>query len=319
MTTASLFMPFRLKKLRKYDFIHCGDEEAGQSIFFCRPLLQCPIIYDVHGDVLAQSALANKVRSAGRTSAPLLRVRAFHRMALEAADHLLVVSTPQKEAFIRSGIPAERITLVRNGVDLNLFRYVPLTGKPDFSFGYVGGFQTWQGIDNLVKAFETMPEPRPRMLMVGFGKEDQPVKRAFQEKFGSAVHLVDRTDQDQLVGLLRSVSIFIIPRIEHQAIRHAFPTKFAEYAALGRPVMVNDVDETANFVNKYGCGWVSGSTPESMARSMMEAAAMPGQMLEQMGDRARKMAEENFSWERICAVYAGLLRNIVSSASRKSA
>jgi glycosyltransferase involved in cell wall biosynthesis len=36
----------------------------------------------------------------------------------------------------------------------------------------------------------------------------------------------------------------------------AFPTKFAEYVATGRPVIVTNVDETANFVQKFDCGFV---------------------------------------------------------------
>ncbi len=32
-TASSFFMPFSLRTLRKYDFIYCGAEEAGQTLF----------------------------------------------------------------------------------------------------------------------------------------------------------------------------------------------------------------------------------------------------------------------------------------------
>ena len=60
-----------------------------------------------------------------------------------------------------------------------------------------------------------------------------------------------------MLDLLSSASILISPRPNHVASRAAFPVKFAEYAALGRPILVNDVDETADFIRKYDCGFVS--------------------------------------------------------------
>ena len=58
--TACLFMPLWLKRLREFDFIHCGETETSQALFFCRFALPCPVILDIHGDVVAESALANE-------------------------------------------------------------------------------------------------------------------------------------------------------------------------------------------------------------------------------------------------------------------
>lgn len=148
-------------------------------------------------------------------------------------------------------------------------------------------------------AFELIDDTSIRLLVVGFRECDQPIKEVFRDKFGARVELVDRTDRLAIVDLIRSVSILIIPRIEHQAMEHAFPTKFAEYAAMARPIMVNDVDETADFVRKYGGGFVSSPNPKAMAVTMMQAAKTPHEALSKMGASARKMAEENFSWEKI--------------------
>ena len=105
-------------------------------------------------------------------------------------------------------------------------------------------------MDNLIEAFERIRDPNIRLLMVGFAKEDAAIKQEFAAKFGHRVKLVDKTDQASLVNLLRSVACFVIPRIKHPALSHAFPTKFIEYASLGRPTMVNDVDETVEFCTK---------------------------------------------------------------------
>ena len=233
-TTASLFMPLWLRMLRRYDAIYCGAQEAGQALYLCRPFFHARVILDVHGDLIAQSALANEIESVGKNRSASLRVRMIDRMGMRCADHFLTVSTFQTQAFVHEGIPEERISLVRNGVDLELFRMLPFPERPPFTFGYVGDFQHWQGIDNLIEAFRRVEDPEARMLLVGFRKEDQPLKERLHNIFGTRVTLVDRCDRQTLVKLVEEVAVLVIPRIDHQAIRHAFPTKFAEYAAMGR-------------------------------------------------------------------------------------
>jgi len=316
-TTASLFMPWRLRTLRSYDVIYCGAQEAGQTLFFCRPLLRMPVVLDVHGDVVAQSELAHEIESQGKNRSASLRVRMIHRMAMSCADHFLTVSTFQTDTFLREGIPAGKISLVRNGVDLESFQTVPFPARPRFTFGYMGDFQSWQGIDNLIRAFQLVNDPTLKLLLVGFRECDSDLKERFRSAFGARVELVDRTDRSTLVQLVRDVAILVIPRIDHQAIRHAFPTKFAEYAAMGRPIVVNSVDETTEFVKRYDCGFVSSPSPESMADTMLRAAATDVRTLAAMGRRARIMAEENFSWERIGEAYFQAVRALVENSRRR--
>jgi glycosyltransferase involved in cell wall biosynthesis len=309
-TAASLFMPFFLRKLRKYDFIYCGAEPACQTLFFCKKFLRGKVILDVHGDEIAQSRMMSEAKSGGRKHTVSPRVVMINRMSMAIADHFLTVAKPQTDTFLREGIPAERISLIRNGVDLKQFVALPQPKEPAFTFGYVGDFQVWQAIPNLIAALEKFDNPDVRMLLVGFRESDRPLKETFRRKFGSRVELVDRVPRDQMIELIKSVGILMIPRIAHQALLHAFPTKFGEYAALGRPIMVNDIDETADFVRRYQCGFVSDPSPEAMAKAMAEAAQVPAGTLAEMGARARHMAEENFSWDTIGDEYAALIRRL---------
>jgi glycosyltransferase involved in cell wall biosynthesis len=314
-TTASIFMPFWIRMLRRYDFIYCGGDPAAQIMFFCKPFVKGPVIFDVHGDEPAQDKLFNEVRTSGRKRSTSFRVELLHFLAMHAADHFLTVSRLQIEPFVRSGIPRENISLIRNGVDLELFPPLTFPDEPEFTFCYVGEFQHWQNIDNLIAAFERLNNPGVRMLVVGFRERDQHVKQIFAEKFGTRVTLVDRVERKALPELVQRAAVLVIPRSHHPAIRHAFPTKFAEYAAWARPILVNDVDETAEFVNRYECGFVSDPSPEAMAATMEEASRVSIERLRTMGRQARRAAEENFSWRIIGDEYVEVVRNLISKAS----
>ena len=113
-------------------------------------------------------------------------------------------------------------------------------------------------------------------------------------------------------------SILISPRPNYVASRAAFPVKFAEYAALGRRILVNAVDETADFVRKYNCGFVCAPpSPINLAHNMDIAASSSRNTLIQMGLRSRRMAEENFSWPKVGDAYVSLVKSLIDKNRAK--
>lgn len=311
-TTASLFMPLWFPMLRKYDFLYCGAPMAGQALYWCRRFLRGQVLLDMHGDDIAQSQQANEFLSGGTNTSASLRVRLIYHMALSTADYWLTQSAYQRQDLVASGLPDDRVKVVRNGVDLDLFRFMPQPEEPAFTFGYVGAFQVWQGINEVVEAFSTLEDPAIRILFVGFKAGDHALKDELRNRFGTRVELVDMVDRTTIVELLRSVAVLVSARPSHVASRAAFPTKFAEYASVGRPIVVTGVDETADFVRKYKCGFVAEANSQSLAQTLLEAARMPRDTLAAMGRNARMMAEENFSWKKIGDEYAQLITEITS-------
>ncbi len=312
VSTSPLFMALWLSRLRKYKYIYSGAAFVAQALYLCHSFIPGIITLDMHGDDIGQSAQANQLRSGDPSAGPSFMHKLQYSMALRSADYILTQSEWHKSDLIRAGVKPDRISVVRNGVDLELFQPLPPTENPQFTFGYAGEFQTWQGIDDLISAFEKISNPEITMLLIGFRESNREIKKMFSEKFGPRVKLVDRTDRKTMLNLLSLSSILISPRPNHVASRAAFPVKFAEYAALGKPILVNEVDETADFVRNYGCGFIS-SPPnvQNLAHTMEQAASTPKKALVQMGLRSRKMAEENFSWPKIGDDYAALVRSLI--------
>ncbi len=83
--------------------------------------------------------------------------------------------------------------------------------------------------------------------------------------------------------------------------------------------MVNDVDETADFIRKYNCGFVCDPQTqlEILAQTMELAASSSRDTLIQMGLRSRRMAEENFSWPKVGDAYASLVKSLIDKNHAK--
>lgn len=316
-TTRSIFMPLWLQMLRQYDLIYCGASEAAHALFFCRPFLQSVIMMDMHGDVISQSSQTVYLKTGGRRDTPELRVWVHYEMSLASCHYFITQSRYQMEDLVQQGVGRENVSVVRNGVDPDLFQFVEMPQQPEFPIGYVGAFQTWQGTEYLYEAIGLMKNREARILLVGFSEREKAWKDAFRNSYGDRVVLLDRMDRASLVEKMKSVAVLMSPRPPHIASRAAFPTKFAEYASMGRPVLVTDVDETAEYTRKFNCGFVSRATSRGLAEAMDLAVQTPLETLAQMGRNGRKMVEKNFSWSKIGDDYADLIRYLLARREKQ--
>jgi glycosyltransferase involved in cell wall biosynthesis len=302
-----LAFPFIRRRLAEADFIHAGGN-AGYTAGLLRAFPRARIVQDIHGDSVSEARLKWRERRDAVRGYWVAQAVIADAVTYRLGDFFTVVSERLRAKLIEErGIAAEQIGIVRNGVDLDLFRPRPVHRSEGFTVGYAGGFQDWQGIENLVQAGELLEDPSIRLRIVGFGPQNQELRARLRERLGDRVELVDRVPQRELVDQLASVDALIIPRPRHRAVEAAFPTKFSEYLAVGKPLIVCDVDETAALVRRHECGLVAQPTPRSIADTITIAARLPVEERAEMGERGRRLAEQDFSWDEIGRRYASLL------------
>jgi glycosyltransferase involved in cell wall biosynthesis len=306
----ALLHPLNLHKVKKKaikaDFVHAGDDAAFTAAFLSKNN-GLRIIHDIHGDNISEARLKWSVHPGIRSCHEYTQTVLANFVASRRADSFLVVSEPQKELLLKRKIQEERIGLVRNGVDLGLFQPSQLDPPSKFTVTYAGGFDVWQGIDSLVDAFSLIGSSSVHLKIIGFTTNNETRKNVISERFGSKVSLLERLPQERLVEELQNSHVLVIPRFRHPAIEVALPTKFAEYLAVGKPVIVCDVDETADLVREHKCGLVSDPDPISLSSAIIAASRMNPAQLQSMGSRARQLATKMFSWGIVGAHYSELL------------
>jgi len=302
-----------LPRCRGYDVIHAGTAFGGFALCLYKRHLQAPLIHDMHGDGTGEMLMKlhfenHKLKSAFW----VVQNSLMEEVTIHRADYHLVVSGPLRQLLLRHGVPRSRTLLVRNGVDVQAFR--PLGRRPGgpFTVCYAGDFQVWQGVDLLLEALRRLPELDIRFTFIGFRSTpgDQAWKQRLNRLLGSRARLIDRLPREDLISRLREADLLILPRPYHRATAVAMPTKFAEYLALGKAVLVTEVDETAQFVRRQRCGLVCPPTAAGLAQGIVQAHRTGRAQLEAMGGRGRKLAEEAFSWDIICRRYDQFLRRI---------
>lgn len=308
-------IPYLLKSLNKFDIIHAGNTPCAYFMKISQLFKKQKYIYDVHGDFI-QEALLDIDRYSLFDNFLLFQSSIMEHFA-SRSDYFIVCSEPLKQHYINLGIESNHIEIIRNGVDINLFKPQELGDKSNienekFVVTYAGGFQKWQGIENLLNAAKLIKEyPDLSIKIIGFKENDSFLKQKIFDELGTMVQAVDVLPRKDLIIHLNNSDILIIPRSNHPAINAAFPTKFAEYIAIGKPVIVTNVDETANLVKKYDCGFVCDPTPHSIAETILLAKSLPRQKLLRKGKNARTLAESMFDQNIINEKYLNFISKIL--------
>jgi glycosyltransferase involved in cell wall biosynthesis len=315
----SLFQPLNMTRLlntySKCDIIHAGSTScayvARLSKFWNTNI---KLLYDVHGDTIQEWLLYFDKFSI------ISYYNLFQSVIMEyfasQSDYFITCSEPLKQHYIKKGIDPDRIEVIRNGVDLDLFKPLETKFEDDkFVVTYAGGFQKWQGIENLIDAAKLLHNYDIKFKIIGFAKSDQRFKNKIATELGNSVDLIDVLPREELIAHLHSSDILIIPRNRHPAIEVALPTKFAEYIAMGKPVIVTGVDETADFVQKYDCGLVCEPNPTSIADAIITAKSMPSEELSQKGLNGRLLAEKEFDQKLINDKYYNFLHKILNDGN----
>lgn len=302
-----LNVPALVGRVTGYDFIHAG-EEATYTAVALTPRTGARTIHDVHGDAIGEAKLRWETERSPYSLYWLTQSMIVSGPAFRRADFSLIVSEPARVWITQEkGVRPETVALVRNGVDLVRFAPSPLPGTSPMTFCYAGGFQHWQGIHNLIDAFEMVGRTDVRLRLIGFTPGQADLRRSVMERLGDRVEIMDRMPQEDLVRALAESHVLVIPRSRHQAVETAFPTKYGEYCAMGRPVLVTDADETAPLTRANANGTVAQPTPQSIAEQIEHMAGLTHAELTAMGGRGRALAEAEFSWDVVGTRYAEAL------------
>ncbi len=241
-------------------------------------------------------------------------VRSLETFALKRAHHITTICEGLRDDIIARGIPAARVTVIPNAVDINAFR---LGGVPDETLrarlgltgatviGFIGSFYAYEGLDLLLDA---MPEilavrPEARILLVGGGPQEAALK-GLAQRIGVADKVVftGRVAHSEVRSYYDLVDILAYPRRSMRLTELVTPLKPLEAMAQGRLLVASDVGGHRELIEngKTGILFRAGSV-SSLASALVN------------------LASDRSNWPHMCAAgrrFVESERNWTASVSR---
>lgn len=216
----------------------------------------------VHANSLAMGRLAGPVLRESRL-AGVAHLRDIVRLGSQAIgdlachQRLLAVSRATRAWHISQGLPAERIHVLYNGVDLARFAprqphgllHRELDLPPHAPLvGYVGQLVMRKGVDVLLEAMARLAPSMPHVHLVICGERysEKPEALAYEERLHAVAALPPLAGRCHLLGYRDDVHT-LLPEfavIAHPARQEPLGRVLLEAAACGRPIVATSVGGT---------------------------------------------------------------------------
>lgn len=255
----------------------------------------------------------------------------LERVAYAMADHVIALAPGIREGVAKSGFPKERITLIPNGCDLDLFaaaiprkasdQFPEMIAPDDFVAVFAGAHGKANGLGAVIAAGKVL-EQRGRsdikLLLIGSGAEKAQLMREAEGL--ETVRFADPLPKPMIASLIRGADAGLQILANLPAFYDGTsPNKFFDYLAGGRPVIINYPGWLAELVREQRCGWtVRPDDPEAFADALI-AAADGREEAERRGAAALALGAKMFARQALANKFVATLEGVVLGARRRRA
>jgi glycosyltransferase involved in cell wall biosynthesis len=279
-------------------------------------LRRIPFIYEVQ-DMWPETLTATGMFSSPRIAALL---GAFARFVYRRAAAITVISEGFRRNLISKGVPADKINVISNWADEELFHPVPadaqladahgLTGK--FNLVFAGNMGAAQGLENLLAAAEQLRDlPQLQFALIGDGVDVEDLKRLARERGLLNVKFIDRQPAAAMPKFFALADALLVHLRAEPLFRITIPSKTIAYLACGRPILAVTEGDAADLVRKYGAGLVCPpEDPSALAATIRRLYHLTPQQRAQMGEAGRRAYLSNFTRQSLMDRYEMLFTSV---------
>lgn len=272
---------------------------------------QCPLVLSPHGSLEPYALTISPKKKA-------LVSMLYERQNIMTASCMWALSE-QEEASIRAYGFAGQVTVIPNGVSRAVvcsaeevadFRSKYQLGPGSRVLLFLSRIARKKNLPLLLKAFAQSVKERPEWILLIAGSDEgghiREVRALIQDlRIEKSVRLIGAVFGREKVRAFTSASMFVLP--SHS---EGLPIAVLEAMEYGKPVLITDgwtlpVTTCENF------GWRVSVEERAFEHALLEAMSTSEGSLAEMGQSARSIVREHFSWdsiaERACSLYASVL------------
>ncbi len=233
------------------DVLHAHSPAlCGKAALIAGKRLGIPVVYEIRA-FWEDAAVSNGTGSEGSLKYRLTRALESH--VVQGADAVVTICQGLKQDLVARGVPAHKITISPNGVDLALFGE-PAQRDPALAeklrlgdgpvIGFIGSFYDYEGLDDLIAAMPllTARVPDAKLLLVGGGPMEAALKaQAEASPARGAIRFVGRVPHSEVEKYYALVDVMAYPRKHSRLTDLVTPLKPLEAMAQRQLVAASDV------------------------------------------------------------------------------
>lgn len=244
----------------------------------------------------------------------------LEKLSCRLADHVIVTNESYKKVAMKRGrVSEQRITIVRNGVEL-IRSLVPVEPDQDLRqmgkaiIGYVGVLGVQDGVDYLLRALNYLLRGLGRddfyCVIIGFGDALEDLKSLARElALQDHVRFTGPIFGEGLRRLLAAADICVDSSPANPYTERSTMFKIMEYMSLGKPIVAFDLPEH-RFTARGAAVYVTPNDEQAFARALAQLMDDPDRRMA-LGTTGSGRIKTQLAWEysvpNLLSVYRAVL------------
>jgi len=282
---------------------------AWTSLWIAR-LLGVPFVVEIR-DLWPQVLIDQGGKS---ERSPMVRLLAAMERQVYAAAHTVVVLARGSQSYVEAR-GAHRSLWLPNGPDLVQFSPRPLPEEDGcFELLYAGAHGEANGLEHVIEAARLLESSHPgrfKIVLLGDGPEKAALMR--QASGLASVMFEAPIPKQQIPARMAAADAVLLSLKDVPLFRYGVsPNKLYDAYALARPLLTTVPGSINEEVEEHRLGFTAPpGDPQALAAALSALAAVPRVERQAMGRRARELAEQQYSRQRVNVRYDALLREVI--------
>jgi glycosyltransferase involved in cell wall biosynthesis len=236
------------------------------------------------------------------------------RMVRPLVDAYLTNSELGQDAIrTTERVRAERVAVIENGVDIDLFPTPPVgeglgvRGSKQIRIGCVANLRAVKNIDGLMRAAKLVLDRSPDVVFEVAGEgEQRAALEVLHRELGLGERFILRGATADVPAFLRSVDVAVLP--SHS---EGMSNAMLEYMAAGRAVVATDVGANARLIEHGASGLIVPPKDESALAADIGKLIDDPHRATRFGREARQRVERDHSRAAMVARFEAFYRRLV--------
>ncbi|HZH97484.1 MAG TPA: glycosyltransferase family 4 protein [Fimbriimonadaceae bacterium] len=290
----------------------------GVGAFIASRLRRTPFVYnvqDIYPDIAVRLGVLKNER--------LIKIfEKMEKFVYRKAAAVSVISDGFRRNLLRKGVPDQKIAVIPNYVDAELFRPLPRQNafsteqglNDKFVLLFAGNIGLSQGLENLLEAASILREyPDIMFLIVGNGASKAELERMAEEMKLTNVRFLPYQPIETVPEMYASCDAGLVT-LRKNITSESVPSKAFSVLGAGRALItsVDRASETWDMVEGAQCGVaIEPEDPQALADAVLSLYNDREKTI-QMGKNGRKHIEEHYTKQIVARQYQELFANLVA-------
>jgi len=236
------------------------------------------------------------------------------------AARVVAVTDAFKANLVARGIDADKIDVVTNGANLELYRprekdrelltKLGLEGK--FIVGYIGTHGMAHSLDFIVRSLAKIDDPDIHFLFVGDGAVKEKIVTLAEALELDNCTFLDPIPKAEVPRYLSIADISLAPLKKSDTFKTVIPSKIFEASAMGKPTLLGVEGQAREILEKYGAGLCFEPENETDFLKKVTSFKEDRTLYESCQEGCTKLAED-FDRKRLAETMLSIISSLVRS------